>query len=150
MLQTMHRVVSNFINEALVKFSLQEFDKDAIWAVIIGIVLGLVVLSILAAFPGEPLDIVYGESSEKENMRPSAAVNDEKIPNLHGTKSSQSQMENNESISIFQILNILVYLFLFLGIMYFLNRDYDNIATKWFVRTFPSEAATLGLHHVEL
>ena len=48
--------------------------------------------------------------------------------------------------SVFQTLNRLVYLGLFMGIIYIFNRDYDNVVTVWFVHTFPREARTLGIH----
>lgn len=52
-------------------------------------------------------------------------------------------------ISIFQILNISVYVLVLGGVVYFMNRDYDDMIKKWFVGIFPREADTLGLH-VEL
>mmetsp|Transcript_19616 Transcript_19616/g.42590 ORF Transcript_19616/g.42590 Transcript_19616/m.42590 type:complete len:134 (-) Transcript_19616:224-625(-) len=133
MLQTIHFTVSNFINEAVASFSSPYFDRDGLWAMGIGIVLGLIVLLVLTAFPGE-----------NAMIRP-ADTNDDKIQK---TKTNERQMEN-DSISIFKILNLLVYFLFFSGITYYLNRDYDNIATKWFATTFPREAETLGLH-VEL
>lgn len=58
-------------------------------------------------------------------------------------------MENEETISTLQIINIGVYVLFLSGIIYYMNRDYDNLVTKWFVMNFPREAATFGLH-VEL
>jgi hypothetical protein len=62
---------------------------------------------------------------------------------------SDGQTMESEPVSLLQFLNILVYLLLFSGMLYYLNRDFDSIATKWFVRMFPREAETLGLHHIE-
>lgn len=78
-------------------------------------------------------------SPESEDIKPSTESQ---------SKLAGSQAEN-ESTSIFQTLNNLVYLLFFSGIIYYMNRDYDNIATKWFVITFPREAETLRFH-VEL
>jgi hypothetical protein len=71
------------------------------------------------------------------------------------TKSNNNRNSNiilgeDESFSPFSILNKLVYLFFIVGIIHFLNRDYDNIVTIWFLRSFPREAATLGFFMDEL
>ena len=44
-----------------------------------------------------------------------------------------------------QQLNALVYTILFFLFVYFVNRDYGNLATIWFAQNFPNEAATLGI-----
>merc|ERR1712183_648307 len=130
----MRSLVSGRIDKAIGTtslFSTDEFIDDALWAVLIGIALGLVILSILTVFPGTTKDIqpsVSGDSSTSHTYRT--------------TKLSDSESQNiqNESIPILHILNTFVYLFLFSGTVYYLNRDYDDIATKWFIRMFPREA----------
>ena len=51
-----HSAVSKFIDDSLVyyhaSFASQNFDTEAIWAMIIGISLGVIILSFLTAFPG--------------------------------------------------------------------------------------------------
>ena len=49
----MHAVVSTVIDHALARFSVEDFDTGSLWAMVIGIVLGLVILGILTAYPGE-------------------------------------------------------------------------------------------------
>mmetsp|Transcript_18055 Transcript_18055/g.43415 ORF Transcript_18055/g.43415 Transcript_18055/m.43415 type:complete len:144 (+) Transcript_18055:118-549(+) len=141
--ESLHSVVFNFINEALAIFIWPNFDKDALYAMGVGIVLGLVILSILTSLPGEAV-CANGNSSEREGIYSSAGSS----PTQDG-KEQNMRRESTESVSIFQILNILVYTVLFSGTVYYLNRDYDDIATKWFASSFPREAETLGLH-VEL
>ena len=51
--ESLHSVVFNFINEALAIFIWPNFDKDALYAMGVGIVLGLVILSILTSLPGK-------------------------------------------------------------------------------------------------
>ena len=45
------RRTTNMIHSA-VSFASQNFDTEAIWAMIIGISLGVIILSFLTAFPG--------------------------------------------------------------------------------------------------
>ena len=53
MLQTMHSAVSNYINAALACISSPGFDREALWAMAIGILFGLIILAMLIAFPGK-------------------------------------------------------------------------------------------------
>lgn len=51
MLQTIHSTASYFINEALVRYS-PDFDRDALWAIIFGAVLGIIILVVLTTTMG--------------------------------------------------------------------------------------------------
>ena len=53
MLRAIHSAVSGFIDEAVITITSPDFDKGALRAMAIGIGLGIFVLAILAAFPGE-------------------------------------------------------------------------------------------------
>ena len=66
---------------------------------------------------------------------------------MQAIKSAERQMDHGEAFSFFQILNLLVYISLASGLIYFINRDYGNVITIWFVNAFPREAETLGLHN---
>lgn len=48
-------------------------------------------------------------------------------------------------LSLSQKVDVAVYCLLFACLVYFLNRDYGNIVTIWFIRNFPREAETLGI-----
>ena len=47
--------------------------------------------------------------------------------------------------SFFKSLNRLMYMGMAIAFIHVLNRDYDNIATVWFVKTFPKEAGVFGI-----
>ena len=94
------------------------------------------------------MDIDYGRLSKSEEMQQQTAKSTsslERQSQIH----NNMMMENEETISTIQIINIGVYVLFLSGIIYYMNRDYDNLVTKWFVMNFPREAATFGLH-VEL
>ena len=93
------------------------------------------------------MDIDDGRLSKSEEMQQQTAksTSSERQSQIH----NNMMMENEETISTLQIINIGVYVLFLSGIIYYMNRDYDNLVTKWFVMNFPREAATFGLH-VEL
>ena len=101
----------------------------------------------LPFYTGERLDIDYGRLSKSKEMQQQTAkpTSSESQSQIH----NNMMMENEETISTLQIINIGVYVLFLSGIIYYMNRDYDNLVTKWFVMNFPREAATFGLH-VEL
>ena len=52
-------------------------------------------------------------------------------------------IHDEDGFSLNQKVDFIVYLIAIGLLIYFVNRDYGNIATKWFTRTFPNEAAVL-------
>jgi hypothetical protein len=52
---------------------------------------------------------------------------------------------DGESVSIFSYCKMLGFIGLLSSLVLILNRDYNNIVTVWFVRTFPRESSTFGL-----
>jgi hypothetical protein len=52
---------------------------------------------------------------------------------------------NDSVISIFTVIKMILFAGLLSWLVFVLNRDYGNIVTIWFVRTFPRESSTFGL-----
>ena len=48
-----HSTISESINQALVYLKSSKVSQDAIWSVVVGVVLGLAILLLLTAFPGK-------------------------------------------------------------------------------------------------
>lgn len=59
-------------------------------------------------------------------------------------KSAEGEVGGEHGVSIFQGLNVTIYVALLSALVYFINRDYGNAATIWLVQTFPREAETMG------
>ena len=53
--------------------------------------------------------------------------------------------DDADSFSLSQQVNWAVYTILFVSLLYFINRDYDDIVKIFFIRYFPKEANTIGL-----
>lgn len=56
-----------------------------------------------------------------------------------------SKIDSDNSFSVSQTINATVYLSLVCILIYYVNRDYDNAVTKWFIHNFPREAETLSI-----
>lgn len=112
---------------------------------------------LFCASTGEPFSMEL-EKDKREELSSSNEISKAKIENtrqkfglteeqmekvLH---SSFQQVEDDLDWTLTQKLNLLVYGSFILGMAYVLNRDYDSLATQWFVRMFPREAKTLGLY----
>jgi len=50
-----------------------------------------------------------------------------------------------EGISIKSKLNGMLYICFFSSMVYYFNREYDNVVTMWFIRSFPNEAEIIGI-----
>ena len=57
----------------------------------------------------------------------------------------RSKNLEDDSMSIFTIIKLFIMAGLLSCFVYILNKDYNDIVTIWFVRTFPRESSTLGL-----
>ena len=60
---------------------------------------------------------------------------------------SKNLEDDNDTalLSVRQTLNLIVYITIFIIFILFVNQEYDNAATAWFVHYFPREAATLHI-----
>lgn len=58
---------------------------------------------------------------------------------------SDLQASNHQNSLISNKINLCVYAGLFVALIYVVNKDYDNLATKWFITQFPKEARILGI-----
>jgi len=155
-------------------------DPSTLYAIKLGLTLGLVLTTLLAFFPGKPFSIktktsdVAQESFSSDSEQKDEWAGDE-IPKqkLEVARKklglSKEQMDQaveqtrayalNKSNNTSDIdpyledgiihgktwLNGLVYVCLFSFGVYYLNREYNNLATIWFIRLFPKEAETLGI-----
>jgi len=63
----------------------------------------------------------------------------------YGWNYSKTNHNINDGMTITQKVNVIVYSSLIVMLVYFINRDYDNVATIWFVRMFPKESRMLGI-----
>ena len=123
---------------------------------------------------GEPLGIEYGTSSgsssssndqdkeaemiqKKETMKRLLSSNKDdvkKIEKMLGLSEKEILEECSKNMddtdtalfSIGQTLNLIVYMTILITFIVFVNKEYDNAATAWFVHYFPREAATLHLY----
>lgn len=153
-------------------------DRSTLFAMKLGLTLGLVLTTLLAFFPGEPMsiktktsDVVQQSSSSEleqkdewagdnipkqqlEEARKKLGVSKEQMDeaieqarasSLNKSKGAGDLDLENDIISGKTMLNCLVYVCLFSFGVYFLNHEYDNLATIWFIRMFPKEAETLGI-----
>ena len=61
------------------------------------------------------------------------------------SKNGNKNLEEDPSISTLSIIKLMIMLGLLSALIYFMNRDYNDAVTVWFVRSFPRESATFGL-----
>ena len=91
----------------------------------------------------EEIQVVMQKSKE-EALNSGKESNRRNRTGIYGNDiNSEEELEDFMTLST--KLNLVVYVVLILAIIYFLNRDYNNLATIWFTTTFPREAATLGI-----
>lgn len=67
------------------------------------------------------------------------------IQQQENNRSNRSKKIEDDFVSIFTIVKLLILSGLLSYLVWIFNRDYNNIVTIWFVRTFPRESSTLGL-----
>jgi hypothetical protein len=83
---------------------------------------------------------------ELEQVRKKFRLTPEQMKQVVETSRQQAaQQITSSSWTPHQKLNTVVYVIMLSVLVYVLNRDYGNLATIWFVQTFPKEAHTLGL-----
>ena len=129
--------------------------------------------SLIAHYPGQPLGIYDGqdefESSKDDSvvdaepreiteLQQLSGLSKEKIKHIYRSIQRQEYKTNSydkivsedSTVSIFAIIKVIMFTSLLSGLVYVLNRDYNNVATIWFVQTFPRESSSLGLSGDEL
>jgi len=72
------------------------------------------------------------------------AVKDAKSQALNKSKGTTTDLDL-DGLSIKSKLNGVVYMCVFSSMVYYLNREYDHVATMWFIRSFPNEAEIMGI-----
>jgi hypothetical protein len=92
-----------------------------------------------------------GISLTKEQME--ALIKDTKHPRKNQQQSKGKEedeafqdIEDELDLTLTQKVNLVIYGSMFVGLIYVLNRDYNSVATLWFIRMFPREAKVLGFH----
>ena len=61
------------------------------------------------------------------------------------TSRQEAVSNHSPSWTPHQTLNFATYCIMFLVLLYILEQEYGNVASIWFIQTFPKEAYTLGL-----
>uniref|UniRef100_A0A7S1ZJS3 Uncharacterized protein n=1 Tax=Ditylum brightwellii TaxID=49249 RepID=A0A7S1ZJS3_9STRA len=165
---TIHKLLSTILNTCLnylptsFVHAIVNIDTSILVAVQIGVTLGLGIVTFLSFFPGEPLNINYGDDTKTTTVNNIQHQNEtttdvltpqqrSKLQTLCGLSDSQMDrvLQSNEdktfTTTIVQKLDWMVYGVLIGVFVYVVNRDYDGAFRKWFVATFPREADTLGM-----
>ncbi|KAL7479695.1 hypothetical protein ACHAW6_005420 [Cyclotella cf. meneghiniana] len=162
----LHVAISNSINRILFYCESNNVDVTGlVCSIALGVCTGILIVVFLSVFPGQSLGI-YNEVNEKiaSTEKKASSVHEIKelqalcsltTDQIHHMQSLQHQkdrsvkssknFETESPISIFPIINAVILAIFLSGLVYVLNRDYGNLVTIWFVRSFPRESATIGL-----
>eukprot|EP00804_Cyclotella_cryptica_P012264 CCRYP_013860-RA/>CCRYP_013860-RA protein AED:0.01 eAED:0.01 QI:142/1/1/1/1/1/2/2579/175 len=163
----LHSAFSYYINLILTYCESNNVDvRGCLSSIAVGVCIGILIVFFLNVFPGQPLEI-YNQIDENvmsTKTKPSSNRDIQELQSLcsltkdqvdHVIQSMQPQqskavkrsknVETGNSVSIFAITKIMILASLLSGLVYFLNRDYGNVVTFWFVKSFPRESATIGI-----
>ena len=110
--------------------------------------------------PGQPLVICNADVVDDKNVPTELdeipSISKEQIKQIiRATQQQQQQQQRTNArdkdpdvdlnISIFTIIKMMTMFGILASLVYTLNRDYNNVITIWFIRTFPRESSTFGL-----
>ena len=82
----------------------------------------------------------------QDQMKDVVETSKQKYQDTHQEGRGETLEETDMDVpTFFKTLNRLMYMGMVIVLIYVLNRDYDNIVTVWFVKTFPKEAGVFGI-----
>ncbi|KAL7505563.1 hypothetical protein ACHAXN_003016 [Cyclotella atomus] len=162
----MHSRISSSINNFLSYCESNNVDVIGITrSIVVGLCISISAVVALSVYPGQPLGIFNAtEGDDLSERQPSneivvppglqtiSGLSKEQIKLILQSMQQQDYCKENpnivngeSSISTISFIKMLVFVGLLSSLVLVLNRDYNNIVTVLFVRTFPRESSIFGL-----
>jgi len=151
--------ISCFIHEIYEDFRGMKVDPSIWYFYKYGLVIGFIIVTTLAWFPGKPFGIGYGDddnSNDKSITEEGSSSKDETAttgantantttiqPNSSKRRYATTTNSVDDARSLYRGLNSMVYMIAFSVLLYYINRDYKAYLLVWFIQYFPKEARTM-------